>query len=276
MWHSIPMKKATVIAACMIVPSLSLVTAQTTPFPFGNATGDIVGGALNVVSLTQTMSYVGSNITSVYQYTGGKIRLFDGKYAPAFEGDVSVYGVNGGGNSSEHEYWTRAGNRSDDLALVKDILAGIAASFIPQAVVVSTWYKVEPQTFDRPRTGKNNTFQLIMPYSDTGETWVIFAYVQLDYFSVPSLDDGASVGYFNGRPQPFFERSFFFINSTEAMMQLLSGSNCNRKGIYAYQVNGPNKPPAAAKKCGLFGLGIFCPLTLCGLFGRWFGFCPAA
>jgi hypothetical protein len=55
-------------------------------------------------------------------------------------------------------------------------------------------------------------------------------------------------------------------------MQLLNGSNCNRKGIYAYQVNGPNKPPTAPKKCGL---GIFCPLTLCGLFGRWFGLCSA-
>jgi hypothetical protein len=122
-----------------------------------------------------------------------------------------VYGVNGGGNSSAHECWTWAGNRSDDLALVKDIRAGSAALFIPQAVVISTWYKVEPQTYGRsPRTGKNNTFQLIMPYSGTGETWAIFAYVQLEYFSVPFLDTGTSVGYFNGRrAKAFFERSFF-------------------------------------------------------------------
>ena len=37
--------------------------------------------------------------------------------------------------------------------------------------------------------------------------------------------------------------------------------------------NAPTGRPAGAKTCGLFGLSIFCPLTGCGIIGRFLGFC---
>jgi ABC-type phosphate transport system substrate-binding protein len=36
----------------------------------------------------------------------------------------------------------------------------------------------------------------------------------------------------------------------------------------------PVKPPIS-KQCGLFGLGIFCPLTLCGIFGKFLRLCTS-
>jgi hypothetical protein len=35
----------------------------------------------------------------------------------------------------------------------------------------------------------------------------------------------------------------------------------------------PQAPTAPKKKCGLLGLGLFCPLTRCGVLGRLFGLC---
>jgi hypothetical protein len=35
----------------------------------------------------------------------------------------------------------------------------------------------------------------------------------------------------------------------------------------------PLPPTGGNKKCGLFGLSIFCPITFCGIFGRLFGLC---
>jgi hypothetical protein len=83
----------------------------------------------------------------------------------------------------------RVGNSTRDLILARDIVAGTGKIFNPQAIIVATWYKVD--SFRR-QIGQQNTFQLIMPYSATGETWAIFAYTQLEFFRV-QLQDRSTV-----------------------------------------------------------------------------------
>jgi Nidogen-like len=186
----------------------------------------------------------------------------------------------------------RAGNRNDDLNIARDIIASKGTLFAPQAVIVATWYKVE--AYDR-RAGPQNTFQLAMAYSSTGETWLILAYAQLQFFQAqstgqPFSGDLTLVEYSNR--QGGVVQNFFTITSNATMNAVLNGTNCNRTGIYAYRINqggpttapiqnpakAPTKAPTKAPiqnpaKCGLLGFSIVCPLTLCGILGRWLGFC---
>jgi hypothetical protein len=99
-----------------------------------------------------------------------------------------------------------------------------------------------------------------MAYSGAGTTWAIFAYAQLEYFE-SELQSKAEV-YIGGFAET---QNLFLVNSNTTMNQLLSGSNCNIPGIYAYKI--------APQKCGLRGMRILCPFTLCGIFGRFLGLC---
>jgi Nidogen-like len=248
---------------------MSLVTAQMPPFQFGNATGDV---SLNVeyLPLPQNMTYGNTNATTVLQQlVTGNIRLSDGVNIGARFVSVYPYSSFIDQYVNQSELLIRAsGSITEDLTLAQEIIASTGRNgFNPQAIVVATWYKVEALNCT---PGQQNTFQLIMPYSDTGETWVILAYSQLQWFASPWLSRDFATVLFDwpeGKPTPTF---YYVVNSTETMIQLLTGTNCNRKGIYAYRVNAP--PPV--RKRGVFGFGILCPLTLCGFFGRLFGLCP--
>jgi Nidogen-like len=288
--------------AGFVVASFHLANAQTTPFPFGNITGEIYAGpGDNSVSpplyLPKPMSFLQTNVTYVKQVTDGSIFLFT---SSDFAGEVHVYRMdldtrNGGRN--QNQVALRVGNDTRDSNLARDIIAGTGTLFIPQATVVATWYKVEAK---ERRVGAQNTFQLIMAYSETGETWVIFAFSQLQFYQSAGFSPNvARVGYylFPGDDSQYFAD----VNSLVNMNLLLTSSNCNRKGIYSYRINagGPTKAPTKVPtktptntptkaptmvpslaptpaKCGVFGWSIFCPQTLCGVLGRWFGWCKSS
>jgi hypothetical protein len=85
----------------------------------------------------------------------------------------------GNGGIDQNQIWLRVGNKTSDLLLARDSIAGNGTLFNPQKMMVATWYKVEAYY---QRTGPENTFQLIMAYSDTGATYGIHAYTQLQFF----------------------------------------------------------------------------------------------
>jgi Nidogen-like len=189
----------------------------------------------------------------------------------------------GNGGTDQNQIWLRVGNETSDLLLARDIIAGNGTLFNPQVVMVATWYKVEAYY---QRAFPKNTFQLIMAYSETGATFGIPAYTQLQFFQ---SDNGnvATVEYINDFGVPFL--SIATVNSNTTMNQLQNGTNCNRTGIYVYRINAgstkaptkcptkvPTKSPTVAPaptKCGLLGWSIYCPRTRCGWMGRWFGLC---
>jgi hypothetical protein len=287
---------------------LAYAAAQMPPFPFGNATGDIFTGPNDVdqsarVTLPKPMAFF-VNVSSVSQYTNGYMDLY--LTNNSFGARVNVFNANidtRNGGANQNQLWLRAGNDTNDLNLARDIIAGNGTLFAPQAVVVATWYKVE--AYDRS-AGPQNTFQVIVPYSETGETWAIFAFSQLHFFK--SLNSNiASVDFFDVTGT--IRQPIFTVNSNTTMNQLLNGTNCNRTGIYTHRINmggptkaptkspskaptkAPTKSPAKAPtkapmkvptavptraKCGWLGWSIFCPRTLCGIFGRWVGFCQTS
>jgi hypothetical protein len=236
------------------------------------------------------MQFLNKNITTSIQNVDGYISLYQdgllGGYFGAYAMNIDTR--NGGDN--KNQIWMRGGNHTDDLLIARDIIAGNGTIFYPQAILVATWYKVE--AFDK-RPGQQNTFQLALPYSETGETWGILAYTQLQFFKA-DIGPNASVYYYN--IPTTFQQTIAVTNATE-MNRLLNGTNCNRPGIYAFRINkgaptkaptrAPTKPPTKAPtkspivaptraRCGLLGWRIFCPFTLCGFFGRWLGFCQTA
>jgi AMOP domain/Nidogen-like len=216
--------------------------AQETPFAFGNGTMDIFTLPNDDLSsiriaLPKRMKYLGDFVTTVFQNTNGDI-TFDAayfEYTPEIIPSSSVPALvaifwtdidtrNGGSN--QNQLWIRAGTNATDLNLAKDIIAGTGNSFSPQAVVVATWYKVEeyPQI-----AGPQNTFQLVMAYDEAGITWAIFAYIQIQFTrrAVIGFNDARGlIGELIAGPV-----------DQEIGNRLLNGTNCNRKGIYAYQVN---------------------------------------
>lgn len=160
-----------------------------------------------------------------------------------------------------------------------------------QAILVDTWYKVESKPLVE---GAQNTFQLIMVWSATGETWAIYAYSQLEFFA-----NNLRVDYVNSTGSTV--QTLFTIRDNATMTEVLKGSNLNRPGIYAIRINqgGPTRAPTniptmtptaaplnaltkaptlapTRARCGLLGWNIFCPFTFCGVFGRWLGLCQSA
>jgi hypothetical protein len=61
-----------------------------------------------------------------------------------------------------------------------------------------------------------------------------------------------------------FDANIVVVNNAQESFYYYTG--------YTINVVGATSPPTRAprrRKCGLFGLGLFCPFTACGLFGRW-------
>jgi hypothetical protein len=294
------------LMAIWVVASFYFTAAASLglPFPFGLAVGDLFTGPNNdevsgIVALPQPMTFLGTaRVTSLVQSTDGNLALLqDG---PEVGGFVLAYATNidtRNGGEGQNELWLRAANRTSDLIVAKDIIAGTGTNFSPQAAIVATWFKVE--AFEQ-RAGPQNTFQLAMAYNAAGETWAILAYSQLEYFR-NEIDTATFVMVQNALGE--LAISIAEINSTASMNALLNGTNCNRTGTYVFAVNAaptkaptqaptklptkaptnapvavpaPTIAPARATTCGLFRRGIFCPFTLCGFFGRWVGWCPTS
>jgi hypothetical protein len=293
------------MAGFLAVSFHSMVAVQLPPFPFGTAAGDVALPLDNFVidapqRLPIPMTYSGNVHVSFFrQATDGFVALTNGSnyivgYVAPYATDIDTR--NGG--TDQNQIWMRAWNATDDLNLARDILAGNGTLFRPQAIIVATWYKVEanPQ-----QAGPQNTFQLAIPYSERGETWAIYAYSQLEFFK-GGISSLAFVQYQNDRD---YIELFNTIDSNATMVSLLNGTNCNRTGVYVHRINAgaptkaptkaptdPTKPPTKKptsvpiraptmapmpaptfQKCGLLGWSIFCPITLCGIFGRWLGWC---
>jgi hypothetical protein len=276
---------------CFVVSSFHGVEAQSLPFPFGNETGDLLsppGNTLltNYLSLPQPMAYLTNNVTFVRQHTNGYIALYSP--GPVFAGIVNGYYTDldtRNGGADQNQVWVRIGTNASDLAIARNIIAGNGTIFHPEAIVIATWFKVEAN--DR-QVGPQNTFQLVLAYSATGATWVIFAYAQLQFYQAPFFSAATvELKDQNGMVvQPFYT-----IDSNSSMAGLLNGTNCNRTGVYTSRINmAPTKAPTKAptrlptkaptlaptsNKCGFFGWSLFCPKTLCGIFGRWLGLCQS-
>lgn len=273
-----------------LASTASLAAAQSPPFPFGNATNDLFlprnnDGVSARVPFPQSMRFLDSNATAVEQILNGYIRIYQGD---SYYGYIHVYFMDidtRNGGVDQNEIWLRVGNKTEDLTLARDIIAGNGTIFNPQAILLATWYKVEACC---PRTGPKNTFQLAMPYSTTGETWAILAFTELQYFQSDGVNRNvASVTIsdeFRTRKQ-----EIAVVNTITAMNMLSNGTNCNRTGVYVFRINqgGPTQAPTNAPSksptkaptsatCGLFGWSIFCPFTLCGIIGRWLGWCRNA
>lgn len=295
-------QQVTMIMIVAVVANFHGAASQTPPFPFGYTTGGIFtppgdDSVTSLLALPKPMAY--SNVTAkfVSQSINGYISLYAEPLN--FSGYVYTYFMDidtRNGGADQNQVWLHVGDRSEDLHLARDLIAGNGTLFVPQALVVATWYKVEAAI---QLSGPQNTFQLAMAYSETGETWGIFSYSQLQYFQ-SNRTVAALVEYKNSNFGVI--QSFFRIGSNSAMNSLFSGTNCNRTGTYVFRIHqgGPTKAPTSAPTkaptsaptkapattappsnaptatCGLLGWSIFCPLTLCGIFGRWLGFCPSA
>jgi len=111
----------------------------------------------------------------------------------------------------------RVGNNASDLAVARNIIAGNGTIFNPQAFIVATWFEVDafPQ-----QAGLQNTFQLVMAYSATGETWVIFTYAQLKFYQTPTVP--VALVELKDQNAVVVQR-FNIINSNSTMAQLLNG-----------------------------------------------------
>lgn len=266
MSNSIPVVFATLLA------SVHLVTAGNLPFRFGNETGDVFTqlndeGSSPLVSLPKPMTYKGKSVVSMKQYVNGYVNFlteFDNSVFYGSGGSVDVYDSDidtRNGGEGQNEVWLRAGTNASDLTVARDIIAGAGKSFSPEAVIVATWNKVE--AYNRI-VGPQNTFQLIMAYDESGTTWAIFAYAQLEYFASGNKNQ-AFVRLITTSFGAFTEE-LFSVSSSATMNELLTGTNCGNPGIYVFKVREP---------CGLLGLSFFCPFTFCGIFGRALGFCSA-
>lgn len=253
-----------------LLASLQLVSAGTLPFSFGNTTNDIFtppsdDAASAVLDLPIPMTYKGKSIRAASQVTNGYINFGVDASAALFgssSGSVDAFYVDidtRNGGEGQNELWFRVGTNATDLTLAKNIIAGTGKSFSPEVVIVGTWNKVE--AFER-NAGPQNTFQVVVAYDESGTTWAIFAYAQLEFYS-PSIGDKTNVGFVtSSRNSP--DQTLFIVNSNATMNELLTGTNCDIPGVYAFKV---------IQTCGLFGLSIICPFTFCGFFGRLLGLC---
>jgi hypothetical protein len=248
------MKVITAEIVCIAFSLAGWTTAQTLPFPFGTTAGDLRTGLTNDGSssflfLPRVMTFLDrNNISLVTQANDGFIQLYR-DFSPDLVQSGFVYAYSQdldtrNGGTDQNELWLRVGNSTNDLHRAREIIAGTGTLFHPRAIIVATWYKVE--AYSR-RMNAQNTFQLAMPYSETGTTWVIFSYSQLQFYqslSYPSslIEYGAlgSIG-----------RRIYTVDSNEKMIALLNGTNCNRTGVYAFPINtaptnAPTKAPTMA------------------------------
>lgn len=270
----------------MALLSFHVVSAQLPPFPFGNSTNDAFtppnfSDLAQRLTLPKPMAYLDGTAFYIQQHTGGYI-LLEGMSSKQV-GFICIYLMQfdtSRGGKDQNQVWVRVGNETSDLTLARDIIAGNGTIFNPQAILVATWFNVEQFS---QAAGAQNTFQLIVAWSDTGETWAIYTYSRLEYFA-----GTIGVSYTDKSGVPL--RTLFTIRDNATMTAALGGSNCNRKGVYAIRINqgGPTKAPTntptvspttaptlapTRANCGLFGWSIFCPFTFCGIIGRWLSFC---
>jgi hypothetical protein len=343
-------KMSWTIASFILLLYTVAAQALLLQFPFGNATGDALARTadrlFSVVPLPINMTFVGRTINTVQQARNGFISLH--KPGAITGGKVSgfllndIFEINRVGSN---ELWMRVGNRTNDLTLARDIISGTGNTFTPQATVVATWNRV--LNSNRVLGTSAFTFQIAIPYSASGETWVIFAYGVIPFLTSnlgPFIEVENSAG---------LQRQFFLaVDNGIQSNQLLNGTNCNRSGVYAFQVNAaptqspthvptevssniptqspthapthaptddpsnsptqsptktptkattnpptkspiqfrskaPTKPPVPGPvmdevvvsiptKCGLLGRRIFCPITFCGVLGRWLDLCQTS
>jgi cysteine-rich repeat protein len=234
--------KVVVLAIGWVSVGMHGTAAQQPPFPFGAATGDVslplgYGILGNEILLPQPMMFFGKASIAVTYNSNGYLKIVAEIGPPGkLNGFAKVYFMSldtGNGGTDQNQIWLRVGNKTSDLNLARDIIADYGTVFNPQVVIVATWYKVE--AFYQ-RAGPQNTFQLIMAYSDTGATYGIHAYTQLQFFQSDN-ENVASVEYINDFGVPFL--SIATVNSNTAMNELQNGTNCNRTGIYVYQINAP-------------------------------------
>jgi hypothetical protein len=167
--------------------------------------------------LPQPMMFFGTS-TVALSYTSNGFVGFRSILNQKFGGFANIYFMDmdtGNCGTDQNQIWLRVGNKTSDLLLARDIIAGNGTLFNPQVVMIATWYKVEAYY---QRAGPKNTFQLIIAYSETGAPFGIHAYTQL--------------------------------NSNTTMNQLQNRTNCNRKGIYVYRINAgsTNAPTKAPTK----------------------------
>jgi hypothetical protein len=289
----------TMMIGCFIVATLLYgVGAQSLPFSFGNETGAVFAPSIDrVPPVFLDVSHVVFDQQRRINSTMDP-RIFGLVQSGALVGGICqwlLYEYQHPQRRIQSEPSVGArGEPCHGFGIARNIIAGNGTIFHPQAAIVATWYKVE--AFPQQR-GPQNTFQLVLAYSATGETWVIFAYAQLQFYHSQFLSAAGLV-----------VQQFFTINSNATMAGLLNGTNCNRTGVYAYRINkgvptraptkSPTKAPAKAPtksptkaptklptkapalapistKCGWLGWSVFCPRTLCGVFGRWLGFCQS-
>jgi cysteine-rich repeat protein len=230
--------KVVVLAIGWVSVGMHGTAAQQPPFPFGTATGDVslplgYGWGSNAILLPQPMMFFGTSTVAV-SYTSNGYVGFQSILNEKFGGFANVYFMfldTSNGGTDQNQIWFRVGNTTSDLNLARDIIADYGTVFNPQVVMVATWYKVEAYY---QRAGPQNTFQLIMAYSDTGATYGIHAYTQLQFFQ-SDAGNVATVKYTDDFGVPFL--SIATVNSNTAMNELQNGTNCNRTGIYVYQIN---------------------------------------
>ena len=93
------------------------------------------------------------------------------------------------------------------------------------------------------------------------DPWLLTMYHATDSVGSAYYTGCAETGVRSFAGFPFMVHSN---NGTRVACGLLQGDG---------PTSAPNKAPSTPKKCGLFGLSIFCPFTGCGIIGRWFGLC---
>jgi AMOP domain/Nidogen-like len=220
------------------------ISAQGLPFRFGNVTDDIFTGPNDDessvrIALPKRMKYLGDFVTTVFQNTNGDI-TFDAPYSEyepslipssAIPAMVAIFWTDidtRNAGLDQNQLWIRAGMNATDVSLARDIIAGTGNSFTPQATIVATWYKVEEYP---TLAGPQNTFQLVMAYDEAGTTWAIFAYTQIQFTGTRS----AVVGFNDARG--LVGELIAVLTDANIGNNLLNGTNCNRRGIYAFKVN---------------------------------------
>lgn len=245
------LRSCAVHAAIVVLVTASTIhvsKAQDLPFAFGTEVGDIFTGPnddifSSAVPLPFEMTFLGETVQQVFQNTNGDITFDEGytRFTPELIPNtgvppmVAIYWTDidtRNGGDGENELWIRAGTDTNDLENANAIVAGTGASqFLAEAAIVATWNKVE--AYSR-RVGAQNTFQLTMAYSAEGETWAIFAYAQLEFFTNASTDR-AVVG-FNDEAGLIGEL-INIIEDAETMSLLVEETNCGIPGVFAYRVD---------------------------------------
>lgn len=216
------------------------------PFPFGVGPGDTFtepNDDLSSVqfSLLRPMMFLNSSVSTVYQNTNGDVTFempFE-QFVPEVIPSASVPPLaavywtdvdtrNGG--AEINQLWARVSTSAADLEIATTIINGTGSSFEPDDIFVATWYKVE--AFDQ-RVGPQCTFQLAMAYTEQ-ETWVIFSYEQLEFFSA-ELNNFTAIGFNDGLGVQ--GELIGIVDNNETMNDLVFQTNCGIPGTYAYRIN---------------------------------------